>query len=48
VAALPSTARDEDLEDLFCFVIESIQFSGLHVAYDDADVDQVCLRSFFS
>jgi len=41
LAALPSTAREEDLEDLFYFMAESFQFSGVPLACDETDVDQV-------
>ncbi|KAK4699322.1 separase, partial [Phenoliferia sp. Uapishka_3] len=43
LAALPPTARDEDIEDLFYFVMESFQFTGVPVAYDEIDVDQVAV-----
>ena len=41
LAALPSSAREEDLEDLFYFMAESFQFSGVPLACDETDVDQV-------
>ncbi|GAA5910865.1 separase [Sporobolomyces salmoneus] len=41
VAALPATSREEDLEDLFFFMTEAFQFSGVPVACDETDVDQV-------
>ncbi|KAI5475793.1 cysteine-type endopeptidase, separase [Pseudohyphozyma bogoriensis] len=41
LAALPPSARDEDLEDLYYFVMESFQFTGVPVSYDETDVDQV-------
>ncbi|BGP39728.1 separin protein [Rhodotorula kratochvilovae] len=41
LAALPSTSREEDLEDLFYFMAESFQFSGVPLACDETDVDQV-------
>lgn len=41
LAALPPTSRDEDFEDLYYFMIESFQFSGVPVACDETDVDQV-------
>ena len=44
VAALPASSREEDLEDLFFFMTEAFQFSGVPVACDETDVDQVCLR----
>ncbi|KAM0746055.1 hypothetical protein T439DRAFT_384325 [Meredithblackwellia eburnea MCA 4105] len=43
LAALPPTARDEDIEDLFYFVMESLQFTGIPVASDEIDFDQVCV-----
>lgn len=41
LSALPPSCRDEDLEDLFYFIMESFQFTGVPVAYDEIDVDQV-------
>ncbi|GAA5956273.1 hypothetical protein JCM8115_001674 [Rhodotorula mucilaginosa] len=41
LAALPATSREEDLEDLFYFMAESFQFSGVPLACDETDVDQV-------
>ncbi|GAA5914661.1 hypothetical protein JCM8208_000403 [Rhodotorula glutinis] len=41
LAALPSSAREEDLEDLFYFMAESFQYSGVPLACDETDVDQV-------
>ncbi|GJN89037.1 hypothetical protein Rhopal_002011-T1 [Rhodotorula paludigena] len=41
IAALPSSSREEDLEDLFSFMAESFQFSGVPLACDETDVDQV-------
>ncbi|GAA5928121.1 separase [Sporobolomyces koalae] len=41
VAALSATSREEDLEDLFFFMTEAFQFSGVPVACDETDVDQV-------
>ncbi|GAA6018536.1 hypothetical protein JCM11491_006438 [Sporobolomyces phaffii] len=41
VAALPATSREEDLEDLFFFMTEAFQFSGVPVSCDETDVDQV-------
>lgn len=41
LAALPPTARDEDFEDLFYFIMESLQFTGVPIAIDEIDVDQV-------
>lgn len=31
---------DEDLEDLFYFVVDSFQFAGVQIALDEIDVDQ--------
>jgi separase len=45
VAALPATSREEDLEDLFFFMTEAFQFSGVPVSCDETDVDQVRLYS---
>lgn len=44
LAALPATSREEDLEDLFYFMAESFQFSGVPLACDETDVDQVSHR----
>lgn len=44
MAALPPTSREEDLEDLFFFMMESFQFTGVPVACDETDVDQVSRR----
>lgn len=44
LSALPPDARDEDIEDAFYFMLESLQFSGMPVAIDEIEVDQV--RSF--
>ncbi|GAA5908652.1 hypothetical protein JCM5296_006001 [Sporobolomyces johnsonii] len=41
LAALPASSREEDLEDLFYFMMESFQFSGVPLACDETDVDQV-------
>ncbi|BGP15795.1 separin protein [Rhodosporidiobolus nylandii] len=41
LAALPSTSREEDLEDLFYYAAESFHFSGVPLAHDETDVDQV-------
>ncbi|GAA5982183.1 hypothetical protein JCM10908_004771 [Rhodotorula pacifica] len=41
LAALPATSREEDLEDLFYFMAESFQYSGVPLACDETDVDQV-------
>lgn len=41
VAALSPKSRDEDFEDLYHFMSESFQFSGVPVACDETDVDQV-------
>ncbi|ORY92414.1 peptidase family C50-domain-containing protein [Leucosporidium creatinivorum] len=41
LAALPPASREEDLEDLFHFMMESFQFTGVPVASDETDVDQV-------
>ncbi|GAA6064363.1 hypothetical protein JCM10212_005877 [Sporobolomyces blumeae] len=41
VAALPASSREEDLEDLFFFMTEAFQFSGVPLACDETDVDQV-------
>lgn len=45
LALLPVDCRDEDLEDMFYFMTESFQLTGVPVAYDEIDVDQV--RFFF-
>ncbi|SCV67820.1 BQ2448_5431 [Microbotryum intermedium] len=42
-AALSPKARDEDLEDLYHFIMESFQLSGVPVACDEMDVDQVVI-----
>lgn len=44
LSALSPAARDEDIEDVFYFMLESLQFSGMPVAIDEIEVDQV--RSF--
>ncbi|GAA5885666.1 hypothetical protein JCM6882_007518 [Rhodosporidiobolus microsporus] len=41
LAALPSASREEDLEDLFYYAAESFHFSGVPLAHDETDVDQV-------
>ncbi|GAA5958016.1 hypothetical protein JCM21900_004746 [Sporobolomyces salmonicolor] len=41
LAALPASSREEDIEDLFYFMMESFQFSGVPLACDETDVDQV-------
>ena len=41
LAALDPASREEDLEDLFYFLMESSQFAGVPVACDETDVDQV-------
>ncbi|GEM07555.1 cysteine-type endopeptidase, separase [Rhodotorula toruloides] len=41
LAALPATSREEDLEDMFYYMAESFQFSGVPLASDETDVDQV-------
>ncbi|GAA5849620.1 hypothetical protein JCM8547_000513 [Rhodosporidiobolus lusitaniae] len=41
LAALPATSREEDLEDLFYYAAESFHFSGVPLAHDETDVDQV-------
>ncbi|GAA5968747.1 hypothetical protein JCM11641_000719 [Rhodosporidiobolus odoratus] len=41
LAALPSTSQEEDLEDLFAYAAESFHFSGVPLAHDETDVDQV-------
>ncbi|SGZ17700.1 BQ5605_C020g09137 [Microbotryum silenes-dioicae] len=43
IAALSPKARDEDLEDLYHFIMESFQLSGVPVACDETDVDQVVI-----
>ncbi|KAL8280628.1 hypothetical protein RQP46_006951 [Phenoliferia psychrophenolica] len=43
LAALPPTAEHDDIEDLFYFIMESFQFTGVPVAYDEIDVDQVAV-----
>ncbi|KAK4048368.1 separin protein [Microbotryomycetes sp. JL221] len=43
LAALSPTARDEDFEDLYHFVMESFQLCGIPAACDEADVDQIVL-----
>ncbi|SCZ93128.1 BZ3500_MvSof-1268-A1-R1_Chr6-2g08479 [Microbotryum saponariae] len=43
IAALSPKARDEDLEDLYHFIMESFQLSGVPVACDEMDVDQVVI-----
>lgn len=45
LSALPPNSREEDLEDLYYFMMESFQFSGVPVACDETDVDQVSFRS---
>lgn len=49
ISALSANARDEDFEDLYHFFTESFQFTGVPVACDETDVDQVVvdLRSAF-
>lgn len=46
LSALPHDCREEDLEDLFYFIMESFQFTGVPVAYDEIDVDQVSFYSY--
>jgi separase len=46
LAALPSTSREEDLEDLFYYAAESFHFSGVPLAHDETDVDQVRLSLY--
>ncbi|GAA6007706.1 hypothetical protein JCM10207_004847 [Rhodosporidiobolus poonsookiae] len=41
LAALPSSSREEDLEDLFYYAAESFHFGGVPLAHDETDVDQV-------
>lgn len=38
---LPNDASDDELEDFFHFLVDSIQFAGIHVACDEIDVDHV-------
>lgn len=38
--ALDKLTTDEDLEDLFYFVVDSFQFAGVQIALDEIDVDQ--------
>ena len=38
--ALDKAATNEDLEDLFYFVVDSFQFAGVQIALDEIDVDQ--------
>lgn len=47
LAALSPKAHDEELEDLFCFILESFQFTGVPVGYDEQDEDQVSLLTFY-
>lgn len=48
LSALPPSCRDEDLEDLFYFIMESFQFTGVPVAYDEIDVDQVRCSYYYA
>ena len=41
VAQLSLSARDEDFEDLFHFMLDSLSVSGAPVAADEIDLDQV-------
>jgi separase len=41
---LPTQADDDDLEDWLHYVVDSLQFSGVRVACDEIDVDQVSFR----
>ena len=38
--ALTKATTDDDLEDLFHFVLDTYQFCGVHIAPDEIDVDQ--------
>ncbi|PWN49862.1 hypothetical protein IE53DRAFT_124226 [Violaceomyces palustris] len=40
---LPADCSDEDLEDLLHYVMDALQFSGLQVAVDEIDLDEVAL-----
>ena len=42
-AGLPEDCTDEDIEDLLHYVMDALQFSGLQVAVDEVDLDEVAL-----
>lgn len=42
--SLPNEADDDDLEDWLHFIVDSLQFAGVRVAYDEIDLDQVGFR----
>jgi separase len=45
--SLPIDCRDEDLEDLIQFVVDSYQIHEAPVVGDEVDVDQASFFSFF-
>lgn len=46
--ALDKSCTDEDLEDLFYFVVDSFQFAGVQIALDEIDVDQAIIDLRFT
>lgn len=50
LASLPSSCRNEELEDLLCFMLDLYQLHGVPVAISEVDIDQavVDLRSALS
>lgn len=46
-ATLPSTSRDEELEDLLYFILDLYQVHGVEVAVAELDVDEVRDRVLF-
>lgn len=43
LAAMPATYRDDDLEDWLHYALDTLQLSGVPVAQDEVDLDELCV-----